>query len=142
LRALLLIDLGEFENPRRILQAVLDKSAEMGRESNNQALLWVRLTLATILREHNLGNEALMLFDDIVTEIKESDSTSQNSLDEEPQPPKLLRVAEEALRLVRSGKSRQSDALLKENGLKWVRNKDFWIESGGPAADTAGMKGP
>jgi len=142
LRALLLIDLGEFENPRKILQAVLDKSAEMGRESNNQALLWVRLTLATILREHNRADEASMLFDDIVTEIKESDSTSQNSLDEEPQPPKLLRIAEEALRLVRSGKSRQSDALLKENGLKWVRDKDFWIESGGPAADTARMKGP
>ena len=141
LRALLLIDNGQFKKPQEILQSILNRSSELGRESNNRALLWVRLTLATILRDNNQKDKASMLFADIVTEDYDTDDEA-SSLVEEPEPPKVLQIAEDALRLVRVRKYKEAEALLKENELKWVRQDDFWLQTGGPAADTAWMKGP
>jgi hypothetical protein len=79
-----------------------------------------------------------MLFTDIVTE----DYNTDDELLDEPEAPGVLRIAEDALRLVRGRKHREAEVLLKENGLKWVRQDDFLLQTGGPAADTAWMKGP
>jgi tetratricopeptide (TPR) repeat protein len=141
LRALLLIDDGQFEKAQEILQSILDRSSDLGRETNNRALLWVRLTLATILRDSDKKDKASMLFTEIVTEDYSTDDEA-SSLVEEPEPPRVLQIAEDGLRLVRRRKHREAQALLRENGLKWVREDDFWLQTGGPAADTAWMKGP
>jgi hypothetical protein len=53
-----------------------------------------------------------------------------------------LKIAEEALRFVRGRKQREADQLLEENNLRWKREADFWIPTGGPSADTAWMRGP
>jgi tetratricopeptide (TPR) repeat protein len=142
LRALLLIDAGKQEQGRAILSSLMDLSLQKGRESNNRSLLWVRLTLATILRQGGKDDEASELFEDLVTTSGGDDSDSVHSLDGEPQPPRVLEIAEKALRLVRDRKQRQAELLLDENGLKWKRVRDFWIPSGGPAADTGWMSGP
>jgi hypothetical protein len=142
LRALLLIDAGKREQGIAILSSLIDLSLQKGRESNNRSLLWVRLTLATILKQSGKDDEASELFEDLVTTSGGDDSDSVNSLDGEPQPPRELEIAEKALRLVRDRKERQAELLLDENGLKWKRVKDFWIPTGGPAADTGWMDGP
>jgi hypothetical protein len=138
IRALLEVDAGEFESPRQILQLLVDHGLEMGVKGRNRSMLWVRLDFATILRNNNREDETPMLFDDIVTSI-DSDSCSSW---EEPQPPRELRIAEQALRLVRKLKPEEAELLLKRNGLKWVRQEDFWILPGGPSADTGWMRGP
>jgi hypothetical protein len=142
LRALLLIDAGKREQGRTILSSLIDLSLQKGRESNNRSLLWVRLTLATILRQSRKDDEASELFEDLVTTSGGDDSDSVNSLDGEPQSPRELEIAEKALRLVRDRKERQAELLLDENSLKWKRVRDFWIPTGGPAADTGWMDGP
>jgi tetratricopeptide (TPR) repeat protein len=142
LHALLQIDAGNYKRSRDILRNLLDKSLRAGLGSNNRSLLWARLTLSTILREHGKKDEASELFEDLVETIKDTDCNSVDSLDGEPQPPRLLEIAEEALRLVRARKEREAKQLLEDNRLKWKREEDFWIMLGGPAADTAWMRGP
>jgi hypothetical protein len=136
--ALLEVDAGEFESPRIILQSLIDKSMEIGDKGRNRSLLWVKLDLATILRRGNRDDEALMLFDDLVESIDIDSSSSW----EEPLAPVELMIAEKALRLVRQIKPNEAQDLLKKNGLRWVREEDFWMLSGAPAADTGWMKGP
>jgi tetratricopeptide (TPR) repeat protein len=142
LKALLLIDAGKSEEATDVLRAILNRGYERGRESNNRSLLWVRLTQSTILREEGKNDEASELFEDIVMSTKEEDSDSAPSLDGEPQSPKVLDLAEKALRLVRDRMESEAEALLRDNELMWKRENDFWIPSGGPAADTGWMKGP
>jgi tetratricopeptide (TPR) repeat protein len=138
IRALLENDSGNVELARVILQSLLDQALERGVEGRNRTLLWVRLDLALILRRQRRDNEALMLFDDIITSI---DSESNSSW-EEPQTPAELRIAEKALRLVREIKTQDAEKLLGKKGFRWVRQEDFWMLAGGPAADTAWMKEP
>jgi tetratricopeptide (TPR) repeat protein len=142
LEALLLIDAGKSGEATDVLRAILHRGYKKGRESNNRSLLWVRLTLSTILREEGKNNEVLGLFEDIVVSTKHEESDSAPSLDGEPQSPKVLDLAEKALRLVRDRMESEAEALLREYELMWKRENDFWIPSGGPAADTGWMKGP
>jgi hypothetical protein len=79
-----------------------------------------------------------MLFDDLVEAIDIDSSSSW----EEPLAPVELMIAEKALRLIRQIKPKEAQDLLKKNGLRWVREEDFWMLSGAPAADTGWMKGP
>ena len=137
-RALLEVDAGRSESAIAILQALVHQALEMGVKGRNRSMLWVILDLATILRRNKREDEALMLFDGIVTSIDDDSSSSW----EEPQPPIELRTAEQALRLVRELKPEQADLLLQKNGLKWVRQEDFWILPGGPSADTGWMREP
>jgi tetratricopeptide (TPR) repeat protein len=142
LRALLKIDAGYYDIARDILLPLLGKIYQAGRESYNRSFLWLLLTLATTLRHIGKIDEASELFEDLVEPIPESDSNSVSSLDGEPEPPRLLKIAEEALRFVRGRKQREADQLLEENNLRWKREADFWIPTGGPSADTAWMRGP
>ncbi|CZR69763.1 uncharacterized protein PAC_19663 [Phialocephala subalpina] len=139
LQALVLLDQGEFEKARKILHSLLDEQAEKGREANNRSLLWVRLTLATILRDHEKGDEAALLFENIATAIVHGDVSPQfDRLD----TPEELRIAEEGLRLVRDRKQQEADKILRKHNLRWVRKADFWLIEGAPSVDTAWMKGP
>jgi tetratricopeptide (TPR) repeat protein len=138
IRALLEIDAGKFESPRKILQALVDQALDKGLEGRNRSMLWVRLDLATILRNHDREDEALMLFDDLVT----SKGSESSSSWEVPQAPNELVIAEKALQLVRKIRVQQAEDLLEKNGLRWVRQEDFWMLAGGPAADTGWMKAP
>jgi tetratricopeptide (TPR) repeat protein len=137
-RALLELFGGNIEVAIRTLQSLVDQGIEIGVKGRVRSLLWVRLDLATLLRRTSREDEALMLFDELVTSIDNDSSSSW----EEPQSPNELAIAEKALILVRELKSYDADVLLKENGLKWLREEDFWILNGDPAADTARMKSP
>jgi tetratricopeptide (TPR) repeat protein len=121
-----------------ILQSLVDQSQDLGLEGKLRSMLWVRLDLATILRKEGRGDEALMLFDEIVMSVDHDSSCSW----EEPQGPSELVIAEKALRLVRDLKLHDAELLLEENGLKWALQRYFWILNGSPPADTARMKQP
>ncbi|KAF4625583.1 hypothetical protein G7Y89_g12582 [Cudoniella acicularis] len=140
LRGLLHFDEGNWEMAIEIFRYILNESNQSDH-TNNRALFWVRLDQAKILRAHGRNDEASEVFEDILT-FRDSDTASIRSLKEEPQPPKTLKIAEDALRLIRAGKVKEADALLAENKLQWAHEEDFWIPLGGPYADTASMRGP
>jgi hypothetical protein len=122
LRALILIDQGEFERPRSILKSLLDKQSQRGRDCNNRSLLWIRLTLATILTDNGRGNDVAELFDDLVKARTSSREDERKSEDFERVEPQL---AEMALRLERERKREEAEELLAENNLEWARKEDF-----------------
>jgi Tetratricopeptide repeat len=137
-RALVELFVGNAELAMEILQSLMDQAIEKGIGGRVRSLLWVRCDLATIYRRNGRSDDAPMLFDELVTSIDSDSDTSW----EEPQSPAELALAEKALILVREMKSYDADLLLQENGLKWLRQEDFWILNGDPAADTAWMKRP
>jgi hypothetical protein len=137
-RALLEFLTGNVESALSILQSLVDQSSKLGIEGRVRSVLWAKLDEATILRQEGRDEEASMLFDDLVTSVDSNSSCSW----EEPDSPVELVIAEKALRLVRQTKSHDADLLLEKNGLKWVRQEDFWILNGSPGADTASMKRP
>jgi hypothetical protein len=134
-RALILIDQNEFTDSRNILQSLLNMQSEKGREYNNRSLLWVRLTLATILTDRGEGNKVGALFHDLV-KVRGSGRESERTTEQ------IEKIAEVALRLVRERKRDEAEAFLAQNNLEWVREEDFWLFEGSPSADTAWMKGP
>lgn len=139
LQALIYYDQGQPVNACKALRTLLHEQAEKGRKANNRSLLWVRLTLATILRELGKGDEAASLFLDIVTSVVHEDISPQfvrvETIEE-------LKIAEEALRHVRDRRQQEAEELLREYDLRWVRKADFWMLEGIPSVDTAWMKGP
>ena len=131
IRALADFDQGTYHGPKASLLSLIDEASGKNRDKNNRELLWIRLTLATMMRLRGEANDALMLFSDLV----DSDS---DALRDEPEPPAQLRIAEEALVLVREAKPAQAIDFLQSNGLRWVRERDFDIlAQGGPVVDTA-----
>ena len=141
LRALLELDCGDYDAAHDRLHSLLHQAITRGRDANNRELLWVRLTLADMLRKCNRFDEAATLSTDIVKPAS-GDSDSNQYLAEERDTPRQLAIAEEALRHVRRASAMEADTLLCENKLEWVRTQDFWIVFGGPITDTASMKGP
>ena len=145
-QALIEFDAGEYKKPKMSLEALIDQATVENRDKNNRELLWIRITLADVLRQHGEFDEATMLFNDLVesSDVGEDGNVpgSPSSLDDEPQPPRELGIAEKALRLVKDAQQNEADSLLEENGLKWVRQRDFWIMQGGPITDTAWMDKP
>ncbi|MCJ1419054.1 hypothetical protein MMC32_005405 [Xylographa parallela] len=146
IRALINFDAGAYDIPRLSLQHLIDQATGANRHRNNRELLWIRLTLSDVLRWHGQLDEASMLFVDLVEfendTVEGGSPASTSSLDEEPEPPIQLIIAEKALRLVRQAKQTEARNLLHENRLRWTRKRDFWIMQGGPISDTAWMKGP
>lgn len=142
LRGLVEFDQGKFDEPRLELTKVVGKSTGSSRDSNNREVLWVRTTLASVLRQHGDDDEASMLFSELVRPGDESTNFRPNTptLRDEPEPPTQLKLAEEALMLVKGADPKAADKLLEDNNLQWVRQKDFWIRQGGPITDTAVMK--
>ena len=136
IRALLDLDAGCYVRARLTLETLLDSD----RNKNNRELLWVHIDLAHILREHREHDKVLMLFSELVKpinwqEIQQEDPLS--SLNDEPEPTDRLKIAEEALKLVRAARPVAAEKLLVHNSLKWVQQEDFWILQDGPITDTA-----
>ncbi|KAH9210609.1 hypothetical protein DL95DRAFT_448675 [Leptodontidium sp. 2 PMI_412] len=142
-RALLELFTGSIDVAIDILEALVAESLKRNEEGRVRSVLWVRLDLATLLRRRGRDDDALMLFDEIVTRVRtEFNEVVSISTWEITQSPHDLQIAEEALRLVREIKTFEAEVLLKKNELKWVRKEDFWILDGNPPADTAWMKRP
>jgi len=142
-RALLEVFTGNIADAINILEASVDEALKRNEKGRVRSILWVRLDLATLLRRKGRDDDALMLFDDIVTRIiTESKTIMPVSTWEITQSPHDLQIAEEALRLVREIKTYEAEVLLKRNKLKWARQEDFWILEGYPPADTGWMKRP
>jgi hypothetical protein len=145
IRALIDFDSGFYDQPKVSLLRLLDEATGEKRSKNNRELLWVRVTLADVLRQREDSNQALMLFSELVQPAGDSDMSqpgSPSSLAEEPEPCERLVIAEEAIRLVKDAKPEAADTLLRHEGLRWLREEDFWILQGGPITDTAGMVAP
>ena len=120
LRALLELGREDYNAAHDRLRSLLHRAITRGRDANNRELLWIRLTLADMLRKHNRFDEAAALFNDIVKPAT-GDSDSNQCLAEEPSTPQQLATAEKALRHVRRASSMEADTLLCENKLEWVR---------------------
>ncbi|KAL3486504.1 hypothetical protein BJX62DRAFT_246728 [Aspergillus germanicus] len=109
----------EFDSGRR-----LDEADKGGKDPNNRELLWARISLADVMRAHGEHDDALI------------------ELDEEPESPEQLELAEEALRYIKLYNWDAAAALLKKHSLEWRRTRDFWILQGGPISDSSRMAPP
>ncbi|OAL24985.1 hypothetical protein AYO20_10519 [Fonsecaea nubica] len=126
-------DRGYYNRPRMVLRDLIDQSIGDSREDNNRSLLWIRLTLANVLRHHENPDEAAALFSEIVEPTDEVERRFWFA----PEPPERLRIAEQALQLVQECREDEAKALLHANRLQWVRERDFDILQGGPVTDVA-----
>ncbi|KEF50794.1 uncharacterized protein A1O9_13152 [Exophiala aquamarina CBS 119918] len=142
LRALIKLDQGKSREPIDDLTRVVEETVGDKRGQNNRECLWVRTTLADALKDEGHHSEALMLFSEIVQPILSNLGmlTLNDDLKDEPEPPTQLAIAEEALRRVKRRDQAGAEELLRQNGLQWVRQQDFWMRQGGPPTDTAWMK--
>jgi len=129
LDALLQLDENDLETPSKSLRSLLDYAFKLGPEHDNRELLWVRLTLAKILRNQGRSDEALILFKGLV----ESNDKKVAGLE----PLEQLKTVETALKLVKRAQITQADDLLRRENLRWTRIQTFWVLVGGPVTDTA-----
>ncbi|RFU27216.1 hypothetical protein B7463_g9122, partial [Scytalidium lignicola] len=127
LRALLRLDSGDATDAMRILEAIL---LEAKSYPANRAILWVRLTLADLLRGHGLETQALSLFSNIVKPIG-NDGEIVNELE----PPSQLHAAERSLLTARESGAQIADEQLRLDNLEWCSPGALWVICGGPAAE-------
>jgi tetratricopeptide (TPR) repeat protein len=135
MRALLLFEDGNIDQSIRMLEAFL---IEIGSERNNRAVHWIRLDLASMLRYRAGEGDAGLarsLFDGIVTD-------QTDDPEDEPDPPRWLEIAEDALKLLRFDKVDQAKKILQDENLRWAREETLWMWLGVPAADTGWMRLP
>jgi len=128
LRGLLLADAGAVDTAIRLLQ---DKVTQAEEDQNNRALLWIRLDLATLLRRRGRQgdrDQAAANFDSLVRDVS---GHCDSGFFSEPDPPRLLEVAERALMLLRAREHVQARGLLDAEGLEWRRPEDLWLWWGG-----------
>jgi tetratricopeptide (TPR) repeat protein len=149
LRALLLWDDGDVSGAISILQSLV---VETDRSKYNRSFMWVLLDLALLLRardEHGDKEQAASNFDNILFE-RSSPNSNINTLKLdcactggilEPDPPRLLKLAEQALTLLRKKKFDDITKLFEREQVGWFRQEDIWLSYGAPAADTAVMRG-
>lgn len=145
LKALLLSDGGEINRAIELLQTLL---VETSRDRYNRALLWIVLDLAVLLRRRDgegdkkqasSNFENIVCYNEYDTDPAEMpDTDSFATVD----PPELLELAEQALKLVRTRNFDRAKQLLEQKNATWVREEDFWLWVGSPAADTAVLKPP
>ena len=152
IKALLAFDGGRYDSPRNILMKLVMQSTGVDRSNNNRELLLVRLNLADALRAHDEGDLAPMLFAELVTSTEEVSANecsadalelsgiSHPSLEVKIDTPDELDTAERALRFIRDARFDEAADLLSEKKLRWVREKDFWVISGGPKVDTESVR--
>ncbi len=104
--SLLAYDDGKVDEAVKLLQTLLDGTA---REKTIRWLLWIRLSAAAMLREQHKVVAASMLFYGLVRAKNPS---------AEPDRPRRLIVAEEGLKLCRTGKVGEAQSLLDCEGSK------------------------
>lgn len=141
LKALLAIRRGERGGEEQAIAMLRRLSLDAERQQVNRALLWARLDLATLLRRRGKAgddDEAAALFHNILQSSEEEGDPG----DDEPDPPRYLHVAEQALRFVRRGHAHDASELLEREGLVWAREEDLWYWVGGPRADTEFIREP
>ncbi|CAH0019507.1 unnamed protein product [Clonostachys rhizophaga] len=100
---------------------------KLDRDQNNLALLWARLDLADMLRRRGAEgdiNTATVIFEKLVKGVSESDDPW---VQDEPDSPKLLSVAEKALRMIRSGQHIKARELLQFEEMNWICPSDLWL---------------
>ncbi|KAK2603415.1 hypothetical protein QQS21_004365 [Conoideocrella luteorostrata] len=137
MKSLLLFDRAEVDEAIELLRALLIRT---DREQENRPLLWARLDLAVMLRYRDCeGDEgaANSIFQGIVAEVGRGDPGG-----DEPDTPRVLKLAEMAVQLFRNDSLEEASAFLRSEELWWVREADLWLHLGAPAADTREMKPP
>jgi hypothetical protein len=127
IRALLLLDSNDTKEARKLLEALL---LEANNYPANRAIMWVRLTLAGLLRSQGLEAQALAIFSNIVKPIGNG-----NDITDEPEPPSQLRAAYLAVRVARDSGVQMADEQLRNDNLEWCSPQALWIICGGPAAE-------
>ncbi|KAK4160525.1 hypothetical protein QBC43DRAFT_303780 [Cladorrhinum sp. PSN259] len=149
LKGLLLWDAGECDKAANLVQ---DLVIQIERAEYNRAVLWIILDLAKMLRlrggegderlaEANF-NQILVDNSDESSHCIQSDGGSDDGKYSEPDLPRLLKLAERALGLVRVRKFDEVEYLLEQEKVGWFRDEDLWLWFGGPSADTTRMKPP
>lgn len=141
LRGLLQFDDNKRDLAITELQSLL---IQADRDKYNRAILWAVLDLADMLRRRDKEGDkeqASANFDNILVDLSQSCEQGFCAVDE-PDPPRLLQLAEKALQLVRARKFKESTELLTRENISWFRQDDFWLWMGSPAADTGWMKAP
>jgi tetratricopeptide (TPR) repeat protein len=129
LKACLQMDTGDSETASKILENLLHKASE-DNLPNNRELLWARLSLADLLRSQGKNDEALRYFSDLVYPEAESehylgDFGDLGALHQ-------LAIAEISTRCIMDNNIKEAHRILRLNGLRWGRDKDYWIPWGGP----------
>ncbi|KAK4459445.1 hypothetical protein QBC42DRAFT_207955 [Cladorrhinum samala] len=169
LKALMLWDAGECDKAVTLLQGLL---IQIERDQYDRAVLWIILDLAEMLRLRGGEGDDKMAeanFNHVLVDLKSGPGNASVSASasatttaaaaattmarsrgvmvrvndhQEPDPPRLLRLAETALRLVRGQRFEELEKLFREERVDWFRREDLWLWWGGPAADTTWMKPP
>lgn len=128
LKALLLAKEGSTNEAIQLLQNSLIQTEQ---DQHNRGLLWTRLDLADLLRHRNIeGDEdqASSIFDNIV---RDASGDYEPGFPDEPDPPRLLAVAEKILRLVQARKLGEAGDELETERVNWARPSDLWLVLGG-----------
>lgn len=107
-----------------LLQDIIYQAEE---DQCNRALLWIRLDLASMLRQR--GNEfddyqASSNFDNL---LKDASCDSEPGFSDQPDPPRLLEVSEKALMLLRARKPAEARRTLNTAQLEWKRPSELWL---------------
>lgn len=100
---------------------------EVEPDQHNRALLWVRLDLAKLLRRRGVEGDhdlARSLFDNV---LKDVSGSCEPCFPDEPDPPRLLRLAEEVLTLLRSREYAEAQAKLEREQVAWARPSELWL---------------
>ncbi|KAF2660328.1 hypothetical protein K491DRAFT_711829 [Lophiostoma macrostomum CBS 122681] len=127
LRALLHLDRQNREDANKILQALIKRSRKY---PPNRSVMWVRLTLADILRYERQYAKALSLFSDI---FKLGGCERKMSRHSENRG--HVRTAEQIIRTAKKSGLQVAEELMRSKRLQWNSPECLWIIFGGPAAD-------
>lgn len=128
LQGLLLADDGYVDEA---IDLMLHELIQCGNKKQNRALLWIRLDVAKMLRQRNGEGDveqASSIFDGVVQDIS---GGREPEYPDEPDPPRLLMLAEKALWLVRARRFAEARQELDSERADWARPSDFWLYVGG-----------
>ena len=77
-------------------------------------------------RRDNEGDsdEASAVFDHV---MRDASGNEEPGFPDEPDTPRLLRIAERALGLVRTRKFKEAQSMLDNEEVEWRRSSDFWL---------------
>ncbi|TKW52617.1 hypothetical protein CTA1_12552 [Colletotrichum tanaceti] len=124
IRGLVLAMDGKLDEAINVLQEGL---VQAEHDQNNRSLLWIRLDLAGLLRGRNGDGDLLQAHSNFHGIIKDVSGNCEPFFLDEPDPPRLLAIAEKALTLVRWRKYEDARRLLNDEQVDWLRASDFWM---------------